>query len=139
VGALVIALAIHPLYPMVIAPGSIGILRIAGGIQIAIGLALSIAVTYTFRAAGTPVAPRRATTRLVSTGLYRYSRNPDYVGQTIAYTGASLIADSWWPIFLLPAVLALIQTGVIRREERYLEGKFSDAYRRYSAQVRRWL
>ncbi len=40
---------------------------------------------------------------------------------------------------LLPLVLVAIQTQVIAREERYLEAKFGDDYRRYKAEVRRWL
>ena len=40
---------------------------------------------------------------------------------------------------LLPLVLIAIQTQVIAREERYLEAKFGDDYRRYKAEVRRWL
>ena len=69
----------------------------------------------------------------------RYSRNPDYVGQTLAYLGITIAADSWWPVILLPAVLLVIQFGVVRREEAYLEAKFGDAYRGYKKQVRRWL
>jgi protein-S-isoprenylcysteine O-methyltransferase Ste14 len=40
---------------------------------------------------------------------------------------------------LLPSLLALVQAGVILREERYLERRFGDEYRRYRASVRRWL
>jgi protein-S-isoprenylcysteine O-methyltransferase Ste14 len=44
-----------------------------------------------------------------------------------------------WPLLLLPIVLVVMQRGVIAREERYLELKFGDEYRRYKASVRRWL
>src|SRR5262249_58742044 len=92
-----------------------------------------------FRAASTPVSPGRPTTRLVHIGPYRYSRNPDYLGQILVYIGASLAANTWWPLFLSPLVLVAIQRGVVRREERYLEAKFGREYRDYMDRVPRWL
>jgi protein-S-isoprenylcysteine O-methyltransferase Ste14 len=54
---------------------------------------------------------------------------------------AGLLLDRWtpWPLIALPAVLLVMQVGVIRREERYLEGLFGDDYRAYRTRVRRWL
>ena len=85
------------------------------------------------------MSPYRETTRFVCTGPYRYTRNPDYIGQTLIYGGIAMGANSWWPLFLLPPALLVIQYGVIRREERYLEAKFSQEYRDYTARVPRWL
>ena len=76
---------------------------------------------------------------MVCIGPYRYSRNPDYLGQLLVYIGATLVANSWWPIFLVPVVLVAIQRGVVQREERYLEAKFGREYRHYTDRVRRWL
>jgi protein-S-isoprenylcysteine O-methyltransferase Ste14 len=55
----------------------------------------------------------------------------------LAATGALLFIAGG--ATMLPLVLIVIQTQVIAREERYLEAKFGDDYRRYKAQVRRWL
>jgi protein-S-isoprenylcysteine O-methyltransferase Ste14 len=44
-----------------------------------------------------------------------------------------------WPMVTLLPVLGMINFGVIRREERYLEARFGDAYRRYRSRVRRWV
>jgi protein-S-isoprenylcysteine O-methyltransferase Ste14 len=92
-----------------------------------------------FGAAGTPVPPYRPTARLVFSGPYRYSRNPDYIGQALVYVGVALVANSWWPLFILPVVVFVVQRFVIEREERYLEAKFGQEYREYRARVRRWL
>lgn len=79
-----------------------------------------------------------APSSLVTAGPYRYSRNPMYVGWTGLYVGASLLADAAWPLVLFPAV-ALAVHLVVRREERVLETRFGDDYRRYRRDVRRYL
>jgi protein-S-isoprenylcysteine O-methyltransferase Ste14 len=55
------------------------------------------------------------------------------------YTGVSSLANALSSILLLPAVLLVIQRGVIEREERYLERKFGEEYLRYKERVRRWV
>ena len=115
------------------------LIRLVGATLIAFGAGVSAAVVRAFRAAPTPVSPRLPTTRIVRTGPYRYSRNPDYVGQVFVYIGATLVANTWWPMFLAPFVLAAIHRGVVQREERYLEAKFGIEYLNYKARVPRWL
>ena len=137
--ALIVAESAHALHPFRIAAPPAGVVRLAGVTLLACGLLLSVAVMRVFGRAGTPVPPYRPTTRLVIVGPYRYSRNPDYVGQTLMYVGIALVTNSWWPLLLLPVVLLLVQHGVVRREERYLERKFGQQYRDYASTVRRWL
>ncbi|CAO4178425.1 hypothetical protein LNAOJCKE_5550 [Methylorubrum aminovorans] len=62
-----------------------------------------------------------------------------YMGMTLVYAGIAIGLDEPVALALLPLVLIAIQTHVIAREERYLETKFGDDYRRYKAEVRRWL
>jgi protein-S-isoprenylcysteine O-methyltransferase Ste14 len=136
---LVIGLVLHTLHPIHIASSSGSVVRGAGFVLMALGLLLSASVMRVFGAAGTPVPPYRPTARLVFSGPYRYSRNPDYLGQALLYVGIALVANSWWPLFILPVVLFVVQRFVIEREERYLEAKFGEEYREYKARVRRWL
>jgi protein-S-isoprenylcysteine O-methyltransferase Ste14 len=49
------------------------------------------------------------------------------------------VVNTVWPVMLLPGLLLVMQWGVISREERYLERRFGEEYRRYRARVRRWL
>ena len=107
--------------------------------MIGIGLGAGVAVTIAFRKAATAISPTRPTSRLVLTGPYRYSRNPDYIGQLVLYLGIALAANTWWPIWLLPPVLAVVERGVVFREERYLEAKFGREYEDYKRSVPRWL
>jgi protein-S-isoprenylcysteine O-methyltransferase Ste14 len=92
-----------------------------------------------FADASTPISPLRATRALVIDGPYRYSRNPDYLGQALVYTGVAISANRLWPLILLPAALALITSGVIEQEEDYLGRRFGAMYREYADRVPRWL
>ena len=136
---LIVGLVLQVLHPVHIASSTGGMLRGVGIALVVVGLLLSTAVMRVFGAARTPVPPYRPTTRLVFEGPYRFSRNPDYIGQALVYAGIALVANSWWPLFTLPLVLFVVQRFVIEREERYLEGKFGEEYREYRARVRRWL
>lgn len=113
--------------------------RIVGGILAAAGLALSAWVMRSFGRASTPVTPWKESRRLVVSGPYRFSRNPDYVGQALLTAGLALLLGAPWALLALPPALLLVRYGVIAREERYLERRFGDDYRRYRQQVRRWL
>src|SRR5262249_22029644 len=75
--ALVVAALLHAAIPISIVSDQRTLIRLVGGALIAIGAALSAWVVQAFRAAATPVSPGRPTTRLVHSGPYRYSRNPD--------------------------------------------------------------
>jgi len=92
-----------------------------------------------FRRLGTNVPPSQPTTLIATTGPYRWTRNPMYLGMALIYAGLAIGFDGPIAFALLPLVLIAIQTQVIAREERYLEAKFGDDYRRYKADVRRWL
>ena len=104
-----------------------------------LGLALILAAAGRFLKAGTKIPPHQPATVLVTGGLYRYSRNPIYLGLTMIYLGLAAGFASLGSLILLPGVLAAMVWGVIRREESYLERKFGDTYRDYKARVRRWL
>jgi protein-S-isoprenylcysteine O-methyltransferase Ste14 len=103
------------------------------------GVALAANAIVLFRRAGTSPVPIQPTTALVVRGPYRFTRNPMYVGLAALYAGIALLVNSLWPLLVLPVVLVVIRWQVIAREEAYLERKFGDAYRAYTARVRRWL
>nr|WP_093137983.1 isoprenylcysteine carboxylmethyltransferase family protein [Pseudoxanthomonas sp. GM95] len=105
------------------------------------GVALNLLPKRGFRRVGTTVNPMRpaASTQLVTTGVYRYSRNPMYLGHVLVLIGWGLWLQTAW---VLPAVLlqlAWLRALQIGPEERALDQRFGDVYRAYCAQVRRWL
>ncbi|CAA9468084.1 MAG: hypothetical protein AVDCRST_MAG65-497 [uncultured Solirubrobacteraceae bacterium] len=116
-----------------------GAARPLGALLVAAGVALPAAGITLFGRRGTSVLPVRPTTALVTSGPYRLTRNPMYVGFGLIHAGVALRRRETWPLLLLAPVLLAVDRIVIRREEPYLEGVFGDEYRRYRRRVRRWL
>jgi len=111
---------------------------IGGGFAIISGL-LAKWGESTLRRAGTHVRPDRPTTALVQDGPFRFTRNPLYLSLTLLYLGVSLMFNARMPLLLLPPLLLVAHFGIVRREERYLESKFGEQYRKYRKRVRRWV
>ncbi|SMF12843.1 Protein-S-isoprenylcysteine O-methyltransferase Ste14 [Tistlia consotensis] len=103
-----------------------------------VGLALAAPALLGFRRAGTQVEPWKPSSALVTGGPYRWTRNPMYLGLTLVYLAAALVAGSAAALVLLAPLLLVVRYGVIGREERYLEALFGQPYRDYKARVRRW-
>ena len=103
------------------------------------GLLLDGAAAGYFRRLGTAVEPWKPSTVLATDGLYRFSRNPIYLGFAITYVGLAVAMDSVLVLLLLIPCLFVVDRFVIRREERYLSAKFGADYDAYRARVRRWL
>jgi protein-S-isoprenylcysteine O-methyltransferase Ste14 len=94
---------------------------------------------YAFHKSGTPVKPFEQCTALITHGLYRYTRNPMYLGMIIILAGVWIILGSLSPLPVIPVFILLIQEIFIKQEEPFLERIFGDHYREYKASVRRWL
>ncbi len=104
-----------------------------------IGALLIAAALGLFRQMGTRPEPWQPSTALVTGGIYRFTRNPMYLGMALIYTGLAGGFDSPAAGILLAPLIAVIHFGVIVREERYLAQKFGTGYLQYKATVRAWL
>ena len=113
--------------------------RVGGGVLVLAGVALLAAFSRAFGRKGTATEPWKPTTAIVTSGPYRHTRNPGYLGMALIYGGIALLAGALWVLTPLPVVLAVIDRAVIAREERYLERKFGREYLDYKAGVRRWV
>jgi len=111
----------------------------AGLIGFAIWLALDGAAMMHFSRARTSIVPMKPSTALVTTGPYRITRNPMYVGMAALYAGLALALGVIWALAFLPLVLFAVDRLVIAREEPYLEARFGEDYREYKLRVRRWV
>ena len=110
-----------------------------GALIFVAGIALNVGGFVTEKRAGTDPIPFNPTTRIVAHGLYRFSRNPMYLGFALCTFGLAILVDSAWMLLALPIGLVLVDRIVITREERYLGRKFGDEYLNYKRRVRRWL
>lgn len=134
--ALAAMLALRWLWPLPIFSGAAFWPGLA---LVALAVGLLIWGRQTLVTGGTNVDPSLPSTAVVTSGPYRFSRNPLYMGLAVVYLGLTLALDTCWGIILLALVLIVMHRGIIQREERYLERKFGDGYRQYRAAVRRYL
>jgi protein-S-isoprenylcysteine O-methyltransferase Ste14 len=104
---------------------------VIGACLLAIGISLAARARATFVVSGTNVNPMQPSLTVVASGIFAHVRNPMYEGGTIGLIGLALIFGSDWMLLLLIPALLILHFGVVLREERYLERKFGEPYRRY--------
>jgi protein-S-isoprenylcysteine O-methyltransferase Ste14 len=113
--------------------------------RVAIGSALVVFAAWPmaralwrFRLARTHAEPWKPSTALVTRGIYRRTRNPMYQAFGLFVAGVAVAFASDWTFLLLPLGALIVHFGVVRREERYLEARFGDDYRRLRDRVPRY-
>ena len=106
-----------------------------------VGILLILAGGYAFQKAKTTVNPTTpaAASSVVTSGVYRFSRNPMYVGFLLALIGWATFLSHTLPFLLLPVYVAYMNRFQISPEERALSAKFGDEYEAYKQAVCRWL
>lgn len=134
---LIFGLAVDFAWPLAVLPA---MAQYAASVALIVpAVAILAATMRRFRRAETSFDVRKPATALLTDGTFRFSRNPIYVAMSLAYAGLAVAIDSPWVLAFLAPALVVMRYGVIGREERYLERKFGDEYRRYKATVRRWI
>ena len=105
------------------------------------GLLLAFRGVLDFRRAQTTVDPRHPeqSARLVTTGVYRWTRNPMYLGFVAALAGLAIALQSVAGLAIASLAAVYLQRFQIHPEERILQRRFGDAFNVYLGQVRRWL
>lgn len=108
---------------------------------VVLGGATALAGVVAFRSRRTTVNPLTpgASSSVVSSGIYRVSRNPMYLGFFLALAGWALYLSNAGAVLLLPAFLAYLTQYQIKPEERALLAKFGPEFAQYMARVRRWV
>lgn len=104
-----------------------------------LGFLLGLLSLYEFMKARTTVNPHGSVTSIISSGIYRFTRNPIYLGMVFMLIGFPLAFGNVWGVPLAPVFIFLMNKLVIEHEEAYLEKKFGGAYTGYKTLVRRWL
>jgi protein-S-isoprenylcysteine O-methyltransferase Ste14 len=111
---------------------------VVGAIAFVIGIGMVIGANRLFQRIGTNARPSQPTLALATSGMFTWTRNPMYVGGSLALLGIAIGFALDWVILLLVVSLPLVHCGIILREERYLERKFGEEYRRYKTKVPRY-
>jgi len=117
----------------------IAVLRPVGVVIGALGAAILGSGLIGFFRAGNDPEPWKKDTQLVTSGLYRFSRNPMYLGMVMVQLGIALLCQSIGGVLSVPLAIALVDRFVIAREEPHLRATFGRDYENYSKRVRRWL
>ena len=115
------------------------IVEVAAILFFAVGIILCIWSIGLFRRSKTSLVPVKPTATLVLSGPYQVTRNPMYLGLLCLYLAAAFWLNLVWALILVPLVIGIVQRMAIKKEERYLEQQFGEAYRQYKARVRRWI
>lgn len=117
-------------------PGS---LALPGWGLIGLGILLMAWAFVEFQRLRTSIIPRRDPSAILTSGPYRFSRNPIYLADAVVLAGAALVMQSLIGLVLVPVFAALIQARFIKGEEARLSAAFPDEAARFFARTRRWL
>ena len=123
-------------------PWRIGLTRyvLPSGVFLGVLVALLTAsLLHSFKRHRTSSDPRREVTAIVDTGLYRFSRNPGYVGAGAVQVVVGLLLNNAWIVLMVIPAMVVIHRWVVLGEEAHLEAKFGEEYLKYKARVRRWI
>ena len=130
-------MAIHRYWPL--AQLFDGPIRYAGLILLALGVLFAGWGVRAFGRADTAIRPLEESTAMVTHGLYRFTRNPMYLGMIQVLMGVCVLLGSLSPWLLIPGFILIIRNVFILREEAMMDRIFGEQYRSYRSSVRRWV
>jgi len=110
-----------------------------GYVLVLIGLGFAFSAVNQFGKMHTTLDPHGSVNAIVTSGPYRFSRNPIYLGFVCMLIGLPLALGNYWGAVLSPLLMILMVQLVIQHEEAYLEKKFGEVYTGYKSRVRRWI
>lgn len=135
-----LGIALEKLLPVLhFAPRATFGVRLAGAILFLTGGVIAGWALWLFRSERTTTTPGDSSRAIVTRGPYRFTRNPMYVGLTLAYLGEMGLLVQAAPLLPLLLVLAYVNWIVIPLEEARLVEVFGPAFDEYRARVRRWI
>jgi protein-S-isoprenylcysteine O-methyltransferase Ste14 len=112
--------------------------RVAGAVMIGLGLGVILLAAGQFLRHRTTVLPRETPSSMIDSGIYRWTRNPIYLGDALILAGAALRWDAGG-LILVPLFMVVIQNRFIRGEEAGLRARFGPDFEAWAARTRRWI
>ena len=135
--SILIGVGLQFLYPVHVMPP---IMRwVFGILLIGTGLGVIVHCSWTFKKTGTAIEPWKKTSTIITSGFYKWSRNPIYLSFIVIGLGFAAALDNPWVAAMQAPLIIAINQLVIAKEEQYLDNKFDDSYRVYKRNVRRWI
>ena len=113
--------------------------RYLGIILIVLGFSLGLGSGLYFRRLGTNPRPGTKATRIVTTGPFKYTRNPMYLGLTTMLIGTAMLLGTFSPLLVIPIFFIIVHTQFVLREEKLMEEWFGEPYLEYKKKTPRWL
>lgn len=111
----------------------------AGVVAVFFGIFMAALSVGKFKKAGTGIIPFDEATTLVTSGFYRYTRNPMYIGMFLMLAGVAFLMGSIGAVLPVPVFMLIIRNKFVMDEERFLEASFGRQYLDYKSTVRRWI
>ena len=137
--AIAAALLLQAYVPLATADTNIWFARTAGGVLIVTAVVLDVWAMRTLLDCHTTILPNRCSTHLVTSGPYRFTRNPIYLGYTLATAGVGLAMLNPWCIVTAMVAAAVTSVIAIKREEMHLLSRFGIDFERYCNGTSRWI
>lgn len=110
-----------------------------GIVLIGLGVLLILIAAGLFKWRKTTINPFGQPAVVVRDGVYRFSRNPMYLGMLLVLMGTGIWLGNILALLLAPGFVWIMTRWYILREEQLMDARFGDQYRLYRSQVRRWI
>jgi protein-S-isoprenylcysteine O-methyltransferase Ste14 len=138
--AIAVSIALWLLFPLPWLGSPLSdILFAVGCVMVVAVIGIDFSAMRTLARAKTTIRPDKASTHLVTTGAFSFSRNPIYLANTLIMLAAALVAGIAWFIPLALIAAFLTQKLAIEGEEKHLALRFGKKYQDYRKRVRRWI
>lgn len=113
--------------------------QLLAGLLVGGGILLMILAIAAFQRHRTTFIPHQMPETMITDGIFRFGRNPIYLGDTMVLTGFILWWDAVPALVLIPMFMLIITARFIKPEEARLAEKFGAAFDQYAQTTRRWL
>ena len=134
-----LGMALHVLVPLSLPQGILRqVFILVGVVLIFIGLGFIVLARRAFAQFRQPTDPGQPTSQVITTGVFALLRNPLYLGAALLFGGVALMMNVLWTLAALLVSIVLCHYVLIVPEQNYLAAKFGEAYKAYTATVRRW-
>jgi protein-S-isoprenylcysteine O-methyltransferase Ste14 len=110
-----------------------------GLMLIVLALLIDVSAMRLMKKHNTAIMPHRGADKLVTKGIFAFSRNPIYVANIMLIIGIGLSFGTFWHLLLSPLAAFATRKLAIEREEKHLESRFGNAFRSYKKKVNRWI